>query len=237
MLTDVSRDGTLTGPNTALLQEFCDRTDRPVVASGGVSSLAVVLEALGGLDVEVVLAAGTADLTSLGELPANVRSVGYLPLSSFLGTCSAIVHHGGSGSTDFAGIRDGIGSSLAEDPLILIGIALVATGLAFKISIAPFHQWTPDVYQGAPTPVTAFMAVATKAAAFAVFARFFEIALGPAVGDWQPALAALAAVSIIVGNVGALTQSSLKRLLGYSSVAQAGYMLVGIVAAKMSVAL
>ena len=140
--------------------------------------------------------------------------------------------YGGSGSTDFAGIRDGIGSSLAEDPLILIGIALMATGLAFKISIAPFHQWTPDVYQGAPTPVTAFMAVATKAAAFAVFARFFEIALGPAVGDWQPALAALAAVSIIVGNVGALTQSSLKRLLGYSSVAQAGYMLVGIVAAN-----
>ncbi len=140
--------------------------------------------------------------------------------------------YGGSGSTDFAGIRDGIGPSLAEDPLILIGIALMATGLAFKISIAPFHQWTPDVYQGAPTPVTAFMAVATKAAAFAVFARFFEIALGPAVGDWQPALAALAAVSIIVGNVGALTQSSLKRLLGYSSVAQAGYMLVGIVAAN-----
>jgi NADH-quinone oxidoreductase subunit N len=140
--------------------------------------------------------------------------------------------YGGSGSTDFSGIRDGIGASLADDPLILIGIALCATGLAFKLSIAPFHQWTPDVYQGAPTPVTAFMAVATKAAAFAVFARFFEVALGPAVGDWQPALAALAAVSIVVGNVGALTQSSLKRLLGYSGIAQAGYMLVGVVAAN-----
>jgi len=140
--------------------------------------------------------------------------------------------YGGSGSTDFNGIREGIGSGLADDPLILIGVALTATGLAFKLSIAPFHQWTPDVYQGAPTPVTAFMAVATKAAAFAVFARFFEVALGPAVGDWQPALAALAAVSIIVGNVGALTQSSLKRLLGYSGIAQAGYMLAGIVAAN-----
>lgn len=140
--------------------------------------------------------------------------------------------YGGSGSTDFGGIRDGIGAGLADDPLVLIGIALTATGLAFKLSIAPFHQWTPDVYQGAPTPVTAFMAVATKAAAFAVFARFFEVALGPAVADWQPALAALAAVSILVGNVGALTQSSLKRLLGYSGVAQAGYMLVGIVAAN-----
>ena len=140
--------------------------------------------------------------------------------------------YGGSGSTDFAGTRDGLGGEVADDKLILIGIALCATGLAFKLSIAPFHQWTPDVYQGAPTPVTAFMAVATKAAAFAVMARFFEVALGPAVGDWQPALAALAAVSIVVGNVGALAQNSLKRLLGYSGIAQAGYMLVGIVAAN-----
>ncbi len=140
--------------------------------------------------------------------------------------------YGGSGSTDFAEIASGIGAGLADDPLVLVGIALAATGLAFKLSIAPFHQWTPDVYQGAPTPITGFMAVATKAAAFAVLARFFEVALGPAVDDWQPALAALAAVSIIVGNVGALTQSSLKRMLGYSGVAQAGYMLVGIVAAN-----
>jgi NADH-quinone oxidoreductase subunit N len=140
--------------------------------------------------------------------------------------------YGGSGSTDFNGIRDGIGAGLADDPLVLIGIGLAATGLAFKISIAPFHQWTPDVYQGAPTPVTAFMAVATKVAAFCVFVRFFEVALGPAVDNWQPALAVLAAVSIVVGNIGALGQDSLKRLLGYSGVAQAGYMLVGLVAAS-----
>ncbi len=140
--------------------------------------------------------------------------------------------YGGSGSTDFTTIRDAVGSGLTDDPLVLIGIALAATGLAFKISIAPFHQWTPDVYEGAPTPVTAFMAVATKAAAFCVFVRFFEVALGPAVDNWQPALAVLAAVSIVVGNIGALGQSSLKRLLGYSGVAQAGYMLVGIVCAS-----
>jgi NADH-quinone oxidoreductase subunit N len=138
--------------------------------------------------------------------------------------------YGGSGSTDFSGIREGIGAGVADDPLVLIGIALAAAGLAFKLSVAPFHQWTPDVYQGAPTPVTAFMAVATKAAAFAVLVRFFDVALGPAVDDWQPALAALAVVSIAVGNVGALGQDSLKRLLGYSGVAQAGYMLVGVVA-------
>jgi NADH-quinone oxidoreductase subunit N len=138
--------------------------------------------------------------------------------------------YGGTGSTDFGGIADGIArEGLDGDPLILIGIAMAAVGLAFKTSIAPFHQWTPDVYQGAPTPITAFMAVATKAAAFAVFVRFFDVALGSQLDEWQPALAALAAISILVGNVGALGQDSLKRLLGYSGIAQAGYMLGGVV--------
>ncbi len=140
--------------------------------------------------------------------------------------------YGGSGSTDFNEIAAGIGTELADDALVLVGIALCAVGLAFKVSIAPFHQWTPDVYEGAPTPVTAFMAVATKAAAFAVFARFFIVALGPSTSEWQPALAAIATISIIVGNVGALAQSSLKRLLGYSAVAQGGYMLVGLLVAS-----
>jgi NADH-quinone oxidoreductase subunit N len=138
--------------------------------------------------------------------------------------------YGGTGATNFAGIADGIArNGLDSDPLILIGIAMAAVGLAFKTSIAPFHQWTPDVYQGAPTPITAFMAVATKAAAFAVFLRFFDVALGSQLDSWQPALAALAALSIVVGNVGALGQDSLKRLLGYSGIAQAGYMIGGVV--------
>jgi NADH-quinone oxidoreductase subunit N len=141
--------------------------------------------------------------------------------------------YGGSGSTDFTRIASGLGEEgVLGDPLVLIGIALAGTGLAFKISIAPFHQWTPDVYEGAPTPITAFMAVATKAAAFAVFLRFFDVALAPEAGNWDDALAVLAAVSIVVGNVGALGQDSLKRLLGYSGVAQAGYMLGGIVVAS-----
>jgi NADH-quinone oxidoreductase subunit N len=140
--------------------------------------------------------------------------------------------YGGSGSTGFAGIAAGIDGDLVGDPLVLIGIALVAVGLAFKTSIAPFHQWTPDVYEGAPTPITAFMAVATKAAAFAVFVRFFDVALAPQADDWQPALAVLAAATIVIGNVGALGQRSLKRLLGYSGVAQAGYILGGLVVAS-----
>ncbi|MDQ3677943.1 MAG: NADH-quinone oxidoreductase subunit N [Actinomycetota bacterium] len=142
--------------------------------------------------------------------------------------------YGATGSTDFAAIARALAErgDLVSDPLLLTGIALTIVGLAFKASTAPFHQWTPDVYEGAPTPVTAFMAVATKAAAFGVMLRLFDVALIDAALDWAPALSVLAAVTIIVGNIGALGQSSLKRLLAYSSVAQAGYMLAGVVVAS-----
>jgi NADH-quinone oxidoreductase subunit N len=136
--------------------------------------------------------------------------------------------YGATGATDFAVIAHSISSGHGSDTLLLTGIALVLVGLCFKASIAPFHQWTPDVYEGAPTPITAFMAVATKAAAFGVLLRVFDVALLANHSDWQPMLAALAAITIIVGNVGALGQSSLKRMLAYSSVAQAGYILAGV---------
>jgi NADH-quinone oxidoreductase subunit N len=138
--------------------------------------------------------------------------------------------YGATGSTDFSGIARGVGD-VANDPLLLTGVALSVVGLSFKASVAPFHQWTPDVYEGAPTPVTAFMAVATKAAAFGAFLRLFNVALLDVSADWAPALAVLATITIAVGNVGALGQSSLKRLMAWSSVAQAGYMLAGVVVA------
>jgi NADH-quinone oxidoreductase subunit N len=137
--------------------------------------------------------------------------------------------YGGGASTDFRQISAALSGGAADDSLVLVGTAMVLTGLAFKTSLAPFHQWTPDVYQGAPSPITAFMAVATKAAAFAAFVRLLDIALGPVAGTWADAVAALAVISIVVGNVGAISQNSLKRMLGYSSIAQAGYMLAGIV--------
>ena len=138
--------------------------------------------------------------------------------------------YGATGSTDFAGIAQANAENgLSSDVLMLTGIALSVVGLCFKASVAPFHQWTPDVYEGAPTPVTAFMAVATKAAAFGVFLRLFDVALIDSATAWAPALAVLATITIIAGNVGALGQSSLKRMLAYSSVAQAGYMLAGVV--------
>ena len=142
--------------------------------------------------------------------------------------------YGATGSTDFGAIAAVLGgdSDVVTDPLLLTGIALTIVGLGFKASVAPFHQWTPDVYEGAPTPITAFMAVATKAAAFGIMLRLFDVALIDAKVDWAPPLAVLAAITIIVGNVGALGQTSLKRLLAYSSVAQAGYMLAGVVVAS-----
>jgi NADH-quinone oxidoreductase subunit N len=136
--------------------------------------------------------------------------------------------YGATGGTSFDAIARAAGG-VSNDVLFLTGIALVVAGLAFKASVAPFHQWTPDVYEGAPTPVTGFMAVATKAAAFGVLLRFFDVALIDAASTWAPAFATLAVVTIVVGNVGAIGQSSLKRMLAYSSVAQAGYMLAGVV--------
>jgi NADH-quinone oxidoreductase subunit N len=136
--------------------------------------------------------------------------------------------YGATGETSFSGIADGV-EAVSDDVLLLTGLALIIAGLAFKASVAPFHQWTPDVYEGAPTPITAFMAVATKAAAFGVILRFFDVAVIDAAETWAPALATLATVTIVVGNVGAIGQSSLKRLLAYSGVAQAGYMLAGVV--------
>jgi len=139
--------------------------------------------------------------------------------------------YGATGQSDFTAIAGAIHGSLATSPLLLTGIALVVAGLCFKASIAPFHQWTPDVYEGAPTPVTAFMAVTTKVAVFGAFLRLFDVALIAEHTRWAPALAALATITIIVGNVGALGQTSLKRMLAYSSVAQAGYMLTGVIVA------
>ena len=142
--------------------------------------------------------------------------------------------YGITGSTDFSGIAAAVSAGklsggVAGDSMLLTGVGLVVVGFAFKASVAPFHQWTPDVYEGAPTPITAFMATATKAAALGVFLRFFDVAVIGAQNTWAPMLAALAAITMIVGNIGALGQSSLKRMLGYSGVAQAGYMLGGVV--------
>lgn len=114
----------------------------------------------------------------------------------------------------------------------VLAVGLVLAGLGFKVSLVPFHQWTPDVYEGAPTPISAFLSVGSKAAGFAVLLRVLYVALPP--GVWVPLLAVLAALSMSVGNLVALSQQNIKRMLAYSSIAHAGYMLIGVVAVQGS---
>ncbi len=171
-----------------------------------------------------------ARLRSAGSLESGLK---YLIVGS-VGSATALygmaLLYGATGETGYAGIaRQITAEGLGGDPLFLSAVAMLTVGFAFKASLAPFHQWTPDVYEGAPTSVTAFMSVATKVAAFGAIIRLYDTALLPAVDDWRPVWIAIAVVSILVGNVGALGQASMKRMLAYSSIAQAGYVLVGVV--------
>jgi NADH-quinone oxidoreductase subunit N len=122
------------------------------------------------------------------------------------------------------------GTPLPLRPLLLLGMIALAAGLFFKLAAVPFHMWAPDAYEGAPTPVTAFLSTGSKAASFALFARIFVEALGGMRADWGPLLGIVAALTILVGNWAAVTQTNAKRLLAYSSVSNAGYLLLGLIA-------
>lgn len=139
--------------------------------------------------------------------------------------------YGYAGGFGLAEVADAVASRTQERPLLLAGVALLAVGLLFKVGAVPFHSWTPDVYQGAPTPVTAFMAAGTKAAAVVALARVLLVAFGGAEWDWQPAFWAVAALTMLVGAVGSIAQGDVKRMLAYSSIAHAGFILVGVVGA------
>ena len=136
--------------------------------------------------------------------------------------------YGATGTTSLTGIgRFLADNTLFEQGTLLAGLALLLVGLGFKIAAVPFHMWTPDVYQGAPTPVTAFMSSATKVAGFAALLRVIGLAFPSYSTDWRPILWALAALSLIVGSVAAVIQTDIKRVLAYSSIATAGYILIG----------
>jgi NADH-quinone oxidoreductase subunit N len=136
--------------------------------------------------------------------------------------------YGFTGTTDFAGIAKVLGGELNIG--LIFGIVFVLAGLGFKVSAVPFHMWTPDVYEGAPTPVTTFFASAPKVAAMALMTRVVIDAMGPAVGAWQQIIIFLALASIILGAVGAIGQKNIKRLLAYSSINNVGFMLIGLAA-------
>lgn len=140
--------------------------------------------------------------------------------------------YGYAGSMGYAQIASAIQGSTASHSLLLGGMGLLAVGMFFKIGAAPFHAWTPDVYQGAPTALTAFMAAATKVAAFGALLRLFYVAFGGARWDWQPTFWVIAVATMVVGAVLALSQRDVKRLLAYSSVAHAGFLLVGLLGAR-----
>jgi NADH-quinone oxidoreductase subunit N len=137
---------------------------------------------------------------------------------------------GATGSLDYAGIAQALQGQRALNPMLLIGLGLVLVGFGFKLSLVPFHMWVPDVYEGSPTPVAAYMAVGTKAAVFAALVRMLTSAFPAAQSEWVPILAVLAALTMIVGNVAAVVQTNIKRLLGYSAIAHAGYILMALVA-------
>jgi len=149
--------------------------------------------------------------------------------SAFLLYGIALVY-GATGTTHIATAGAELADPATPAGLVFAGIALMLVGFAFKVALVPFHMWTPDVYQGAPTPVTAFMAAATKVAAFAAFLRVFTGGMEQLAWIWVPAVSVLAAVTMIVGAVLAVVQDDLKRMLGYSAVAHAGYAAIGLVA-------
>ena len=140
--------------------------------------------------------------------------------------------YGYAGTTSFAGIHDATLQVGPAEPLLYAGLALLGVGLLFKAGVVPFHAWTPDVYQAAPTPVTALMSAATKVAAFGGLARVLYVIGGAVVWDWRPAVWVVAILTMVVGAVVAVTQQDVKRMLAYSSIAHAGFILTGIAAAN-----
>ena len=150
-------------------------------------------------------------------------------LSSGLLLYGSSLVYGFAGTTNFAGIIQAAGEGQTSLGL-LFGLTFIVSGLAFKVSAVPFHMWTPDVYEGAPTPITAFFATAPKMAAMALFARVVHDAFGGVVGDWQQIIAALSLLSMFLGAVAAIGQKDIKRLMAYSSIAHMGYALMGLTA-------
>jgi NADH-quinone oxidoreductase subunit N len=142
--------------------------------------------------------------------------------------------YGYAGTFSLVGIAEAVESNAGNSSLALIGVALLLAGVLFKVGAVPFHSWIPDVYQGAPTPITAFMAAATKIAAFGAMLRIFYVALPELRDDWRPVLWAIAILTMIVGTVSAVTQTDVKRMLAYSAVAHSGFILTGVIAENRS---
>ncbi len=166
---------------------------------------------------------------------SNEAAMKYFLLGAFASACllyGIALTYGATKTTNLLQIADTLANFEGPfpAPLLLAGVALIFVGFAFKVAAVPFHMWTPDVYEGSPTPITAFMSAGPKAAAFAAFLRIFFIAFGPIQADWNGVMAAVAALTMTVGNIAAIAQTNIKRMLAYSSIAHSGYILIGLVA-------
>jgi NADH-quinone oxidoreductase subunit N len=198
-----------------------------MMTMGAATDLVTIFLALEILSLSLYILAGfnQADARS-GEAALKYFLLGAFASAFFLYGVTLV--YAAMGTTNLVALT--LRSFRPDGPMLLMGVGLLTVGFGFKVALVPFQQWTPDVYQGAPTPVTAFMSVGTKAAGFAAFVRVILVVLPGIQDGWIYALAALAVLTMTVGNLAALRQASLKRMLAYSSIAHAGYVLVGITA-------
>jgi len=195
------------------------------------ADLIVVFLALEVLSLSLYVMAGF----SWGRLASQEASLKYFLLGAFSSAFflyGIALAYGVAGTTSLGGIADALSGRTGSVSLALAAAGLLTVGFAFKVAAVPFHMWTPDVYQGAPTPVTGFMAAGTKVAGFAALIRVTTVALGPVSWELTPALVAVSALTMVVGSVLAIAQDDVKRMLAYSSIAHAGFVLVGVAAAN-----
>ena len=196
------------------------------------NDLLTMFVALEVLSLPLYLMAGMARRRRLLSQEAALK---YFVLGSFASAFflygSALIY-GFSGSTHFGAIATALSKMSNNGGMLTIGVLFIAVGLMFKIGVAPFHQWSPDVYQGAPTPLTGFMAAGTKIAAFGALMRVMYVAFGGARWDWQPVIWVIAIVSMLVGTIVGVAQSDIKRMLAFSSVAHAGFLMMAVAAAS-----
>lgn len=198
------------------------------------TDLITLFVALEVLSLPLYLMAGLSRYRRLASQEAALKYFLLGAFSSAFFLFGAAFLYGYSSSITFAGIQAAVVGGAGNDIFLLLGIALMAVGLLFKVGAFPFHAWSPDVYQGSPTAITAFMAAATKVAAFGAILRIFYVSFANAEWQWRPALIVIAIATMIFGSLVAIAQRDVKRMLAYSSIAHAGFLLAGVIALSKS---
>jgi NADH-quinone oxidoreductase subunit N len=199
---------------------------------GSTRDLLIIFIALEIMSIGVYVMTGLKRTSEIGaEAAFKYFVLGAFSSAFFLYGIAFAYAVAGTTRLDELGVRVAA-SSIEPGIMVVLAMALLLVGFAFKVSAVPFHMWTPDAYEGAPTLVTGFMSTAVKAAAFAAFLRVFLSALEPLQAHWAPVLSAIAALTMLVGTIVGVAQSNVKRMLAYSSIAHAGYLLIGIIAAN-----